>query len=182
VGRAVKAETIILWSCIALITVAGIAPVVVMVIDSVWDNGRFTFNDYRQLIFSVRFWPLLGNSVQLGFATTAVCGLIGIPTGIFFAKSDLTAQSIFLPVLTVPFVLAPYFLAIGWARFFAETGSVTSQGLFGFTGCVLVLSSVFLPITIILTLASSSSVDQALRKPRVQSQLGHGCFIELRCL
>jgi len=67
-------------------------------------------------------------------------------------------------LLTVPFVLPPYFVALGWARVFTHIRQSASDCLFGFGGCVLVLSSVFLPITMLLTFASSSNVDRRLEE------------------
>lgn len=162
--RPVRTETVVLWACAAFIIIAGVAPIVLMVIESLSRNGRFTLDYYREVISAARFWPLLGNSVRLAVATTVVCGLIGIPAGVLFAKSDLPLRGAFLWLLTVPFVLPPYFMALGWARFTAQTGLLGSQWLFGFSGCVLVLSSVFLPLTILLTTASCSSVDRRLEE------------------
>jgi iron(III) transport system permease protein len=163
-GRTVRAETIVLWLCLAVIAVAGLAPIALMVFESVWYEGHFSLNHYRELISAARFWPLFGNSVRLALATTAVCGLIGVPAGILFAKSDLPLRSGLMWLLTVPFVLPPYFIALGWNRVVARLGATSSDWLFGFGGCVLVLSSVFLPITMLLTVASSSNVDGRLEE------------------
>src|SRR5260370_15009395 len=157
-GRAVRTESIVLGLCVVLVAIAGLAPIAMMAAESFWHNGHFSLNHYRELISAARFWPLLGNSIRLALATTAVCGLIGVPTGILFAKADLPLRSGFMWLLTVPFVLPPYFIALGWSRV-AHIGATSSDWLFGFGGCVLVLSSVFLPITMLLTFASASNVD-----------------------
>src|SRR5262245_14826331 len=135
-----------------------------MALDSFSHNGRFSFYFYRELIVAARFWPLLGNSASLALATTAVCGVIGIPAGILFAKSDLPLRSFFMGVLSVPFVLPPYFIALAWARLIARTGLFESQGVFGFGGCVLVLGTVFLPITVLLTFSSCANIDRRLEE------------------
>jgi iron(III) transport system permease protein len=163
-GRTIKTETIVLWLCVALIAIAGFAPIGVMAVESVRDNGHFSLDHYRELISAARFWPLFGNSIQLALATTLVCGLIGVPAGVLFAKSDLPLRSGFMWLLTIPFVLPPYFIALGWTRVVAHFGGMSSDWLFGLIGCVLVLSSVFLPITILLTFASASSVDGRLEE------------------
>ncbi len=163
-GRPVKAETVVLWLCVALVAIAGLAPIAAIAVESFQHNGHFSLNYYRELISAARFWPLLGNSIRLALATTAVCGLIGVPAGILFTKSDLPLRSGFMWLFTVPFVLPPYFVALGWARVVARIGQSASDWLFGFGGCVLVLSSVFLPITLLLTFASSSNVDRRLEE------------------
>jgi iron(III) transport system permease protein len=162
--RPVKTETIVLWLCVGVIAIAGLAPIATIAVESFQQNGHFSLDYYRELISSARFWPLLGNSVRLALATTAVCGLIGVPAGILFAKSDLPLRFGFMWLLTVPFVLPPYFVALGWARVAARIGQSGSDWLFGFGGCVLVLSSVFLPIAMVLTFASASNVDRRLEE------------------
>jgi iron(III) transport system permease protein len=163
-GRPVKAETIVLWLCVALVAIAGLAPIAVMAVESVRHNGQFSLDNYHELISAAPFWPLLGNSIRLALATTAVCGFIGVPAGILFAKSDLPLRSGFMWLLTVPLVLPPYFVALGWARVVARIGASASDWLFGFGGCVLVLSSVFLPIIMLLTFASILNVDRRLEE------------------
>src|SRR5213596_3388747 len=163
-GRPVKTETIVLWLCVALVAITGLAPIAAIAVESFQHNGHFSLNYYCELISAARFWPLLGNSIRLALATTAVCGLIGVPAGILFAKSDLPLRSGFMWLLTVPFVLPPYFVALGWAHVVARIGTIASDWLFGFGGCVLVLSSVFLPITMLLTFASILNVDRRLEE------------------
>jgi iron(III) transport system permease protein len=162
--RPVKAETVVLWLCIGVIAIAGLAPIATIAFESFQQNGHFSLDYYRELISSARFWPLVSNSVRLALATTAVCGLIGVPAGILFAKSDLPLRFGSMWLLTVPFVLPPYFVSLGWARIVAHIGPNASNWLFGFGGCVLVLSSVFLPITMLLTFASASNVDRRLEE------------------
>jgi iron(III) transport system permease protein len=163
-GRSIKTEAIVLWLCVAVIAIAGFAPIAVMVVESVRYNGHFSLDHYRELISAARFWPLLGNSIQLALVTTTICGLIGVPAGVLFAKSDLPLRSAVMWLLTIPFVLPPYFIALGWSRVVAHFGATSWDWLFGFGGCVLVLSSVFLPITILLTFASASNVDGRLEE------------------
>jgi iron(III) transport system permease protein len=162
--RPVKTETVVLWLCVGVIAIAGLAPIATIAVESFRQNGHFSLDYYRELVSSARFWPLLDNSILLALATTAVCGLIGVPAGIVFAKSDLPLRFGFMWLLTVPFVLPPYFVALGWARVAAQIGQSASDWLFGFGGCVIVLSSVFLPITMLLTFASASNVDRRLEE------------------
>jgi iron(III) transport system permease protein len=162
--RPVKAETVVLWLCVGVIAIAGLAPIATIAVESFQQNGHFSLDYYRELISSTRFWQLFGNSARLALVTTAVCGLIGVPVGIMFAKSDLPLRFGCMWLLTVPFVLPPYFVALGWARVVARIGPNASDWLFGFGGCVLVLSSVFLPITMLLTFASASNVDRRLEE------------------
>ena len=69
-GRTIKPETIVLWLCLAVVAIAGLAPITVIVFESVWHDGHFSLNHYRELISAARFWPLFGNSVRLALVTT----------------------------------------------------------------------------------------------------------------
>src|SRR5207237_5357004 len=142
-GRPVKAETIVLWLCVALVAITGLAPIAAIAVESFRHNGHFSLNYYRELISAARFWPLLGNSIRLALATTAVCGLIGVPAGILFAKSDLPLRSGFMWLLVVPFVLPPYLISLGWSGVVASVGANALVWLFGF-GCVCVFVLYFL--------------------------------------
>src|SRR5207247_6240189 len=122
-GRPVKTETVVLWLCVALVAIAGLAPIAAIAFESFRYNGHFSLTYYRELISAARLRPLLGNSIRLALATTAVCGLIGVPAGILFAKSNLPLRSGFMWLLTVPFVLPPYFVALGWARVVVALGA-----------------------------------------------------------
>jgi iron(III) transport system permease protein len=163
VGRAVGAEKLAWWFSLAVIAIAGIAPIALMTIESVWHGGRLSLDNYRQLTIAARLWPLLFNSVAIAGATTALCGLVGVPLGLLFSKSDIPGRFSLMWILAVPFVLPPYFMALAWTRLLVHMG-FSSQPLFGFGGCILVLTSVFLPITMLLTFASSSSVDRRLEE------------------
>src|SRR5260370_8644541 len=95
-GRAVRTESIVLGLCVVLVAIAGLAPIAMMAAESFWHNGHFGLNHYRELISAARFWPLLGNSIRLALATTAVCGLIGVPTRIVVPKANLPPPSAFI--------------------------------------------------------------------------------------
>ncbi len=135
-----------------------------MIVESFRANGTFTLSDYRQLVSTTRLWSLLWNSILLAAATTGICGAIGVPAGILFAKTNLPMKTAFLWLLTTPFVLPPYFIALAWARLAQRTGLEISEWLFGFNGCVIVLATVFLPITILLTFTAASNVDRRLEE------------------
>lgn len=162
-GRTVRTETVVLWASIIFVLAAGVAPIAVMLGDSLSQDGRITFERYAELFSSPSFWRLLGNSLSLAIAVTAICGLVGIPGGVLLTKTDLPLRSTFLLMSVVPLVLPSYFVALGWARLVARAG-LPSSWLFGFGGCVLVLSTVFLPITILFTAAAVSSVDRRLEE------------------
>jgi iron(III) transport system permease protein len=164
VGRTIRIESIVFWLSISIFATAGLAPVLLMGVESFRAGGKFSLDYYRQLASGVRFWSLLWNSISLAAVTSGICGLIGIPAGILFAKTNLPMKTAFLWLLTAPFVLPPYFIALAWARFATWTGWGISGWLFGFNGCVLVLATVFLPITILLTFSTSSSVDRRLEE------------------
>src|SRR5438132_508591 len=146
-GRPVKAETIVLWLCVALVAIAGLAPIAAIAVESFWQNGHFSLTYYRELISAARFWPLLANSIRLALATTAVCGLIGVPAGIVFslvlvfllAMGELSVPS-FLRYPTLPVLSFTQFAAS--YNFGAATAAAVPLAFIAFFG--ILVESAFL--------------------------------------
>ena len=149
-----------LYAAVGVLAIVGLLPLAVMCLKSVLVDGRLSFDYYRGLFASGRAWILLANSLRLALWTTAVVTAVGVPLGILFAKTDLPARRTFTALFTVPLLAPPYITAVSW---FDLVGA-SSAWLFGLPGCVLVLSSAFLPITMLLTIALLRTLDPRLEE------------------
>lgn len=160
---------VVLTSAVAVVFVAGLVPVFVMIVQSLTAEFHTGFAYYRGLFASGRAWILAGHSLALSSITTLLTIVIGVPLGIFLGKSDLPLRRLLLLVFAIPLVIPPYVLAVSWFNILGRGGAAerwlrpeiashSSAWLFGFGGCVLVLTTTFLPIVVLITVTQLSSV------------------------
>ncbi len=147
---------------IGLFLIIGLLPIIVMLIKSLYVDGKLSLEYYYALFSSRHAWLLFFNSLKLSVLTTLFSLLAGIPLGILCGKTDLPGRRVFAVLFAIPLLIPPYITAVAWfdigrARFLSKLGSpaiaeYTALWLFGLPGCVLVLSSVFMPVVMILTI------------------------------
>jgi iron(III) transport system permease protein len=158
-----------------LIAAIGLLPLGVMFARSVIADGRISLAFYQGILASDRQWLLIRNSFTLASVTTLVATATGLALGILLARTDLPGRRLFAVLFTVPLALPPYITAVSWfdilgrqgllSRFAGEAAAEwTSARLFGQPGCVLVLASTFLPISMLLTMAWSRNINSRLEE------------------
>jgi len=97
------------------------------------------------------------------------------PLGVLLGKSDLPLRGAFTMSLTLPLLLPPYVMAVAWfavlgstgwiGRFLAPTTSeFLSSAFFGFYGCIGALSTAFMPVVMLLTIAYLGTVNPRLEQ------------------
>ncbi len=153
----------------------GFLPVLVMFIKSVTADGNLSLIRYKSIFSAGREWTLLKHSLTLTFQTTLLTTAIGLPLGIVFGKSDLPFRRLFTVLFTLPLLLPPYIIAVSWFHLLGREGllasalgskaaEVTSSWLFGLPGCVLVLSTTFMPIVFLLTMTYLKTINPHLEE------------------
>jgi len=163
--------------CAALLALAilGLAPIAVMFARSLTVNGAFSLENYQHLLETGRSWHLLTNSLALALATALISTLVGLPLGLLFAKTDLPLRRVFVLLFALPLVIPPYITAVSWvdtlaphglaSRFFGEaTAQVASRLLFGLPGCVLVLTTTFMPVVMLATITFVRTINPRLEE------------------
>jgi iron(III) transport system permease protein len=174
-GRLLNAKRATLIAAAALLILAGCLPVGLMIVSSVWVDGGFSLRNYVEVFGNMRTWALFGNSVALATLTTVAAGGLGVTLGILLAKTDLPLRIAFAILFSLPLLLPPYVLAIGWFEILGRggllaqwvgpsLGEITSRWLFGLPGAVLVLGSAFIPVVLLLTITYLAGVDPSLEE------------------
>ena len=170
-----NAQRITLSAIAALVLVIGVAPLLAMFTASVTIDGTLSLMHYQALASSRRAWALLGQSLTLS-SLTALCGTaLGVPLGVLLGKTDLPLKRLFVVLFTLPLLLPPYLLAVAWSVVLGRGGwlsemagvslaEVGPAGLFGLGGSVLVLTTVFMPVAMLLTMAYLRTVDPHLEE------------------
>lgn len=144
--------------------------------------------NYVEVFGNPQIWVLFRNSITLAALTTALAGITGIILGVLIIKTDMPVGTLLAAAFSVPLLFPPYILAVGWFEILgrggmlsrwtnAAIGEMTSGWLFGFPGAVVVLSSAFLPIVLLLTITYLRGVNPTLEEA---ARLSYGPFAVLR--
>ncbi len=160
---------VVLTSAATVVVAAGLAPILVLIVQSVVAEFHTGFAYFRALLSSGRAWILAGHSLALSSVTTLITLVVGVPLGVLLGKSDLPLRRLLLVVFVIPLVIPPYVLAVCWSNALSQDGAVArwltpgiasqfSAWLFGLGGCILVLTTTFLPIVMLITVIQLSSV------------------------
>ena len=165
----------ILGSAVLLLVVAGLLPVAVMVTRSLTAGGHLGFAAYRGLLASPRQWLLVRHSLTLAGLTTLGAVVLGLPAGILISRTDLPGRRALTALLAMPLLLPPYLTAVGWMTAGSDGGPVArllgqgaaqalSRFLFGLPGCVLVLTTAFMPLVMLVVAAALRAVPSRLEE------------------
>ena len=169
-GRLLNPKRITLYLAAAVLIGAGLLPLCVMFAASL-----SSLQNYTQTLGNARTWMLFGNSLLLATWTTAIAGVTGVTLGVLFSRTDLPFRNPLAVLFSVPILFPSYILAVGWfevlgrsgllARWIhPSTGEVTSRWLFDLPGTVLVLSTTFLPVVLLLTMTYLQAVNPGLEE------------------
>jgi len=169
-----------------------LAPLIALLVSSLSVDGAFGLDRYQYLLSSSQPRQLFGHSLLLAGLSTLAATVLGVPLGILFGKTDLPWRYPLLVLFTLPLLLPPYFLSVGWfsllgqegwlVRLFPEAETVArilADMLFGLPGCVLTLSTVFLPLIMLITATFLQTVNPQMEEaarlyaswPRVLSRI-----------
>jgi iron(III) transport system permease protein len=159
------------------VLIAGIAltPLLAMIAASVTIDGKISFFHYQTLLSSGRTWRLFGHSVALSFLTSLCASALGMPLGVLFGQTSLPFRRAFTFLFTIPLLVPPYIIAVAWSAILGREGwlayltggitaETTSAWLFGLPGCVLVLTTAFTPVVMLLTIAYLYTVNPRLEE------------------
>src|SRR3984893_15199315 len=147
-----------------------------IVVSTFYEAGEFSLTAYRALLASSKqLAPLMGRSVLLSLAVTFLAMMVGTPLGVLLGKTDLPLRAAFTIFLTLPLLVPPYVIAVAWFAVVGSTGGIgrflaptTSEGLssafFGFYGCIGALSTAFMPVVMLLTIAYLGTVNPRLEQ------------------
>jgi iron(III) transport system permease protein len=155
---------------VALVLVVGVAPLLAMFTASVTIDGKVSLLHYQTLVSSRRAWALLAQSLTLSFLTVSCAMLLGVPLGVLLSRTDLPLKRVLAVLFTLPLLLPPYLIAVAWVSVLGREGwlsrilggtltEVGSHWLFNLPGCVLVLTTVFMPVAMLLMIAHLQTVD-----------------------
>jgi iron(III) transport system permease protein len=167
-------ERLVLLAATLVLAAVGLLPVAAMLKETLIADGRFSLDAYRALLASRDHLVLLmGHSLELALITAALSTLIGVPLGAVLGKTDLPWRGAFTLVLAAPLAIPSYVLAVAWLPIVGRTGLLgrvlpaawseeIGSAFCGLFGCTFVLTSAFMPIAMLLTIAFLRNVNPEL--------------------
>jgi iron(III) transport system permease protein len=170
------------------LAVIGLLSVLMIVASTFYEAGELSLTAYRALLASSKqLAPLMGRSVLLSLSVTVLAMMVGTPLGVLLGKTDLPLRSAFTVFLTLPLLVPPYVIAVAWfavlgstgwiERFLAPTTSdFLSSAFFGFYGCTGALSTAFMPVVMLLTIAFLGTVNPRLEQAGLLMSRWPGVF------
>jgi len=147
-----------------------------MVANTFYVAGEFSLTAYEALLASGKQLTLLmGRSVLLSVSVTFVAMVVGVPLGILLGRTDLPLRGALTMLLTLPLLIPPYVIAVAWFAVLGSSGWIghflspaTSESLsstfFGLYGCIGALSTAFMPVAMLLTIAYVGTVNPRLEQ------------------
>ncbi len=151
-------------------------PLAVMLVQSVYFNGRWTLQFVTSLFTNVSNRASLWNTMQIGIYTTLLSTVIALPMAWIFARYTFRGKALMNGLALVPMIMPPFVGALGMKYIFGRCGSINlileRLGLpmvdwFGGGGMlgVIVLEVLHLyPIMFLNVVAALANVDPAMEE------------------
>ncbi len=119
-------------------------------------NDNLGFLDKKILL-------LLGKSALLAFLVALFSTLLGTMTGFLLNKTNVVFRGFFKVSLLIPLFISPYILSVAWKDFFflvfGNSGFISS-----FFGVGLVLTTIYTPLSMIITGSALSNINKQLEE------------------
>jgi iron(III) transport system permease protein len=173
-GRVLTVEKRLTLAVAALaLAVIGLLPVLMIVASTFYAAGEFSLTPYQTLLASSnQLAQLMGRSVLLSLSVTFLAMIAGTALGVLLGKTDLPLRGAFTMFLTLPLLVPPYVIAVAWFTVLGSTGwkgrfttsDFLSSAFFGFYGCIGALSTAFMPVVMLLTIAFLGTVNPRLEQ------------------
>ena len=136
----------------------------------------FTLAGFREVLAERRQWSLLVNTVLVAGSASALATVLGAPAGFVLAR--LTARrprmgGVLLGILSAPFLMPHYILAVAWIEVLGTNGWVTRSlgwlGISGFpiygrAGVILVYALTFYPLVMLAAVVGLRRFDGRLEE------------------
>jgi putative spermidine/putrescine transport system permease protein len=141
---------------------------------SATEKAGFTLAQYERFFLDSYYWELLGRTLWLGFAVTAITLLLGVPTAYLLARSQSRWASFLLLLTTFPLLVSAVVRSFGWMVLFFRDGLLSRsllalgivnqpvQTMYTMTGVIIALAQVLLPLMILTLHGVFKSIDRDL--------------------
>jgi iron(III) transport system permease protein len=172
---------------VALVAALVLAPIIAVVVGAMQDSSGVSMRWLTNVLSSTR---VIGNTMLVGVATTALAVLIGGALALVLVRIDTPGRSVLEELVILPLYVTPLLTAIAWSWLGSPRGGLinlfgrevlgASQGLVnlhGPAGVVFVSALAYAPLPFLLIAAALRARDPALEESaRVHGAGAGGAF------
>jgi iron(III) transport system permease protein len=172
---------------VALVAALVLAPIIAVVVGAMQDSSGVSMRWLTNVLSSTR---VIGNTMLVGVATTALAVLIGGALALVLVRIDTPGRSVLEELVILPLYVTPLLTAISWSWLGSPRGGLinlfgrevlgASQGLVnlhGPAGVVFVSALAYAPLPFLLIAAALRAMDPALEESaRVHGAGAGGAF------
>lgn len=149
-------------------------PLFVLLIDSVFSEGRFSLDVFKRVLSMDRFRTAFANTVELGLIT----GVLSSAIGLLFAYVDVYVklkykwiEKLFNIVSLLPVVSPPFVLSLSTIMLFGRSGIISryvfhiyDSNVYGLKGIVVVQTLTFFPVCYLMLKGLLKNIDPSIEE------------------
>lgn len=149
-------------------------PLVILLMDSVWEEGHFTIDIFDRILHLDRFQTAFVNTLRAGVLTALISTLLGL----MFAYVDVYVklrfkilERLFGVVSLLPVVSPPFVLSLSMICLFGRSGLITRQllhiydsNVYGLFGIVVTQTLTFFPVCYLMLRGLLKNIDPSLEE------------------
>lgn len=149
-------------------------PLFVLLIDSVYTEGVFTFDVFKRVLSMERFRVAFSNTVVLGLLTSFLSTIIGLLfayVDVYVKVKSKIMEKLFNVISLLPVVSPPFVLSLSTIMLFGRSGLITrsllkiyDSNVYGLKGIVVVQTLTFFPVCYMMLKGLLKNIDPSLEE------------------
>ncbi|POR52457.1 ABC transporter permease [Bosea psychrotolerans] len=160
--------------CVLVYAIFFIWPQASLLAISASSKSGLSFDQYARFFGDGYYWEILGRTLGMGIAVTAITLVLGLPTAYVLARSQSRWASLLLLLTTFPLLVSAVVRSFGWMVLFFRDGLVSRvllmlglidrpvQTMYTMTGVIIALAQVLLPLMVLTLHGVFKSIDRDL--------------------
>ena len=168
--------------CALIYAVFFIWPQAALLAISTSDKSGFTLQHYGRFFGDLYYWEMLGRTLGMGVAVTAITLILGVPTAYVLARLQSRWAGFLLLLTTFPLLVSAVVRSFGWMVLFFKDGLVSRtlvllgvadrpvQLMYTMSGVIIALAQVLLPMMVLTLYGVFKSIDRDLEYAAMKSR------------
>lgn len=171
-GRKMDVWKIISFTILILYALFLIYPLIKLLLQSVWIDGQFSLEYFRQFFAKSYYTDTIRNSIEVSLCVTLISLVIGVPLAYFYTMFEIKGKTVLQILIILCSMSAPFIGAYSWILLLGRNGLVTNliynltgftmPNIYGFTGILLVQALQLFPLVFLYVCGALKNIDNSL--------------------